>query len=142
MPDEAGMAPDQLREPWIDSQLLADLTADTDSRLANPEAFLITIIRRYWAEATPDEATSAWERTVRSHPGFAIDVLNCLYQITQNPPANLVSLIVDQGRVIFYKDTPEGRKPYKAADYIAWLRQLYSDWHAIFVAAQPDLAGE
>jgi len=84
--------------PWLDSQDLADLTADTKSRLARPDLFLITILRRYWNEATAEEACSVWQGTVRSHPSYAIDVLNGLYQITQDPPENLVTLIVDQGR--------------------------------------------
>jgi hypothetical protein len=130
------------REAYIDPQVLADLTADTEARLARPGAFLITILRRYWTEATADEATSDWRRTVGSNPGYAIDVLNCLHQITNDPPADLIALIVDQGRVIFYKDTPEGRKPFDAADYVAWLSRVASEWQEIFAMAQPNLAEE
>jgi hypothetical protein len=140
MPDEAGHGPQQAREPWIDSQDLADLTADTASRLARPDLFLITVLRRYWNEATAEEARSVWQGTVRSHPSYAIDVLNGLYQITQDPPENLVTLIVDQARVIFYKDTPQGRKPYDAEDYVAWLNEVYADWYGIFAAAHPEVS--
>ena len=126
--------------PWLDSQDLADLTADTKSRLARPDQFLITILRRYWNEATAEEACSIWQGTVRSHPSYAIDVLNGLYQITQDPPENLVTLIVDQGRVIFYKHATQGRKPYDAEDYLAWLNEVYEDWYASFAAAHPELS--
>ena len=142
MSDIAGKGQNQIHEPYIDPQILADLTADTQSRLANPGAFLVTIIRRYWAESTAEEATSLWEKTVRNNPGYAIDVLNCLHQIIEDPPANLASLIVNQGRVMFYKTSPEGQEPYDAADYVAWLRDLYSDWYAILAAIQPDLSTE
>jgi hypothetical protein len=130
------------REPYIDPQVLADLTADTEARLARPSEFLITILRRYWAEATADEATSDWRRTVRSNPGYAIDVLNCLHQITNDPPADLVELIVGQGRVIFYNDTPEAWKPFEAADYVAWLSTVASEWQEIFATAHPNFVEE
>ena len=114
------------RDAYIDPQVLADLTADTEARLAHPGKFLITILRRYWAEATADEATTSWRRTVRSNPGYAIDVLNCFHQIINDPPADLVELIVGQSRVIFYNVTSEGWKPFDVADYVAWLSTVRS----------------
>jgi hypothetical protein len=140
---EEAVVPDGVkRDAYIDPQVLADLTADTEARLAHPGKFLITILRRYWAEATADEATTSWRRTVRSNPGYAIDVLNCFHQVISDPPADLVELIVGQSRVIFYNVTSEGWKPFDVADYVAWLSTVAVEWQEIFATAQRNFAEE
>ncbi len=117
-----------ISEPFIDPQLLDDLTASREERRIHPTAFLLVILRRYWAEATPDEADADWLRTVRQNPAFAADVLDNLRQIVDDPPTHLATLIVVQARVIFYKEVGSRQQPYDDADYREWLRGVLAVW--------------
>ena len=125
------------RKKYYGFEDLVDRTADTAARLANPALFLIVILRMYWLEATAEEATAHWRTTVRDNPGYAIDMLNCLYQITEDPPPDLARLVVDQGRVIRYHTDEQPYRPFDGADYRGWLRQLYDEWSAIYEVERP-----
>jgi hypothetical protein len=110
------------------------VAADTRARLADPARFLVEIIRFYWLEATAEEALEVWQRTVRTHPAYAIDVLNCLHQIIEDPPNDLTGLIVGEGEIIRYHTDVTPYRPYGDADYVAWLTQVYDEWAAVFAS--------
>jgi hypothetical protein len=125
-------------ERYYNFQDLVDRTQDTAARLANPGLFLIVILRMYWLEATTEEATAHWRTTVRDNPGYAIDMLNCLHQIIEDPPPDLARLFVDQGRVFRYHTDERPYRPFDGADYREWLLEVYEVWSAIFEVERSD----
>lgn len=118
---------------WL-ADLQGRMEAESRARAAHPSSFLVEILRHYWMDCTAEEAQRLWRTTVRDNPGYAIDVLNCLYVISQNPPPELPSLM-EQGGVSMYEDA--AKVPYSRHQYARWLSNVHDEWHRVFSSARP-----
>lgn len=129
------------RESFDVTALSDQLAADTEERLAHPMDFLVEVLRHYWMEATADEALAVWRTTVRDRPAYAVDVLNCLHQVSEQPPAGLADIVVQRGGVVRYHTDVQPYRLFDDADYAGWLGQVHDAWAEVFEARGPAGAG-
>jgi len=124
-------------DPDWTAGLAERIEEESRSRTEDPSTFLVEVLRHYWLDSTPDEADRLWRVTVRDQPFYAVDVLNCLYRISEDPPADLVDLIVGRSEVVLHLEGPDGRLvPFGVQDYARWLRAVHDRWHPIFLASR------
>ncbi len=81
---------------------------------------------------TPDEVIALWKHRVAAGGEFPRKALECLEQVVQNPPPDLVKLLQENGWVFLVHQQGQEEFPFTFDEHVEWLRQQVALLRLIF----------
>jgi hypothetical protein len=117
---------------WTDGEkILQSIKEDSKHRRENPIKTFCEFLEAIWMDNTEQEALVQWNIKVEQAPWYAKDVLDCLNQIIENPPSNLIGLLSVHGWISLYHE--EGStEEYTYDEYVNWLKNLRDQYEDIY----------
>jgi hypothetical protein len=103
-----------------------------ESSYPSPREALRRLLYHFWAEHTDDEAFARWTSYVAEAPDQAALLLDDLEKVLQDPPADLVELLQQDGEV--YLEQPDG-EPEPLGAHVDWLRSRTARLREIYLGS-------
>ncbi len=74
-------------------------------------SFLREVLKAIWMDNTPDEVIALWKARIAAGGQFPKKALECLEQVVQHPPLDLVTLLQENGWVFLVHQEGEEERP-------------------------------
>src|SRR5262249_30044840 len=120
-----------------EEEALSPIEQLSKDRREKPLEFFREILSTMFQENTVDEALAIFRTKAQHYGRYADDVMVCLDQVVDNPPADLIEIIGDAANLRLNHVTPTKVTRYSFDETVVWLRDVRDKFRAVYAAATP-----